>query len=148
MAGGRPCGAGSHQDRTRIEQTPDREGNGAAGGAMAAGARRGRTPVVGLLQGDEETRGRHCRTGCPAGRQAAEIGHRFKQAARREIETGHGKDHIGQNAEIRRVKPERFIVAGDDLQQTGLVETTPRRTMIPPSLWPCPNGPMKVEYCG
>ena len=68
-----------------LKTRPTREGNGAAGGAVASDPRRGGASVVDLLQGTEKARRRDRRTGknerC------------FKQIARRKTDISKGKDN-------------------------------------------------------
>src|SRR5215210_6429688 len=63
VARGRSCRAGSGEDRTSVEDAADIETDGRAGGTLAAAARRRGSPVVVLLQGDQEARGRDSRAG-------------------------------------------------------------------------------------
>src|SRR5271169_3279398 len=81
--------AGSGQDRIEPDNAADREGNGAAGGTMAADARRRRASVVELLPRVEETRRRN--------RRAGKNEQRFKQNRCRKTDTGGSKDHGTQN---------------------------------------------------
>ena len=92
-----------------LKTRPTREGDGAAGGAVASAARRRGASVVDLLPGAEEARRRDRRTGknerC------------FKQIACRKTDISEGKDHGSENAGIEKMNSTDFIVARDDLQQ-------------------------------
>ena len=92
-----------------------REGNGAAGGAVASDARRGGVSVVDLLPGTEKTRGRDRRTG--------KSERCFKQNARRKTDISEGKDNGSKTAGIEKMNSTDFIVARNDLQQCKTIET-------------------------
>ena len=110
VAGRRSRRAGSGQDRAWAEDAADREGDGAAGGAVASDARRRGASVVDLLQGAEKARGRDRRRRPKANAVLNKLPVAKQSSAKAKIAAG-------KKAGIETMKSTDFIVARNDLQQ-------------------------------